>query len=908
MDEAGTTPPTGDELNGKDQAEETATRDELNDQGREQAEALATGEETLPIVDAEPEILPSPPVDIAAEATWIERSPAGRSQPVEERLEAFIPFGGPTPLESERLQVEARRWTRRRRRRYTLFVRRSARARRAARTTNLSRAAWATVFVLLALIVASLTTTVSAAAAYYNSESGLIQGLQRQVASKDSVRIYDDTGKLLYQINTDGVQHSITLANVPVDVVNATVAIEDHDFWSNQGVSFISIARAAQSDLASGQVTQGGSTITQQLIKQQVLNSDVSFTRKLDEAILAVGLTVNGVYSKRQILEMYLNSIPYSPTAYGIDAAAQEYFNYQDNPATGMTAAQQLDLAQASMLAGIPQNPNANDPLIDFSAARARQAVVLNDMVQYGYITRAEANAAWVEAGKPNFFHPVTNQPDLAPSFVYYIRAVLDAMITSGQLRNVARSGLNIYTTLDLSMENAAQQAINNHLYGDDVGGYGVAIQNANVTNAAVLLADQHNGDIKVMLGSANFNDESIGGQFNDITQGFRGPGSAFKPFVYATAFEKGWFPAMTVDDTPTTFWDPGTGKPYRPTDYDNTEATGQVTLRTALDWSLNIPAIKVMQFAGVQNVENLVERMGITQWKGTWGLSSVLGALDVTPFEMVQAYTVFANYGYYIPLHGINEITDSSGNVLYRYVVPTPVQVMDPRVAFLITSILSDNASRAGDFGPCNPLYLDPRLFGTQFAKGDQSYIPAECNALYANHFLSTSAWPTAAKTGTGQYFQDDWTMGYTMDFTGGVWVGNNNNSPMDAKNGTLGIDGITGAAPIWYHSMIAAEEDSSSPKTPFPVPTGVHQMRYCSHGVCTTDWFLDSSTPPPNLGEKSEPVPCVSLLSTGGWAYSTHGCQIALVHKLDQNNGAPPPISCTMNGKPEECVGAPQ
>ena len=454
-------------------------------------------------------------------------------------------------------------------------------------------------------------------------------------------------------------------------------------------------------------------------------------------------------------------------------------------------------------------------------------------------------------------------------------------------------------------MQNAAQQAIDNHLYGDDVGGYGVPIKDANVTNAAVLLADQHNGDIKVMLGSANYNNPRIGGQFNTITQGFRGPGSSFKPFVYAAAFEKGWFPAMSVDDDPTTFWDGD--QVYRPTDFDRNEATGQDTLRTALDWSLNIPAVKVMQFAGIQNVENLVERMGITQWQGTWGLSSVLGALDVTPFEMVQAYTVFANYGYYIPLHGINEITDSSGNVLYRYTVPVPVQVMDPRVAFLITSILSDNASRAGDFGQCNPLYLDPKLFGAHFANGDRSYIPSECYALDANRYLSPNAWPTAAKTGTGEYFNDDWTMGYTMDFTGGVWVGNNNNTPMQAPNGIQGVDGITGAAPIWYHSMIAAEEDSNSPKTPFPVPSGVHQMRYCSHGLCTTDWFLDGYTPPSNLGEIPESVPCVSFLPAGGWTFSSHGCQVAQVHKVDQNNGAPPPISCMMNGKLEKCIGAP-
>ena len=175
--------------------------------------------------------------------------------------------------------------------------------------------------------------------------------------------------------------------------------------------------------------------------------------------------------------------------------------------------------------------------------------------------------------------------------------------------------------------------------------------------------------------------------------------------------------------------------------------------------------------------------------------------------------------------------------------------------MAFLITSILSDNASRAGDFGPCNPLYLDPNLFGPHIRNGDSSSISQECGSLYANDFLSSNAWPTAAKTGTGQYFTDDWTMGYTMDYTGGVWVGNSNYSTMAS------IDGITGAAPIWYHSMMAAEEDTKSPKTPFPVPSGVHQMRYCTHGLCTTDWFLDGYTPPPILGENPEPVPCVAF-----------------------------------------------
>jgi membrane peptidoglycan carboxypeptidase len=909
VDQAGSTPPTGDEQHSAEQAgqptpentlettlentPESATENQPVDELATQPSPTAEDSQTTP---------PATPKETEAEVTLaqladtppahaIATPPSRRFVSTPRPLDSVlsdeadampVPFVSHrlTPLEQQRMQAETRRWARRRRR-YTLFVRRSARARQAARSATFARAAWATVIVLLMLIFASLTTTFGAATAYYNSESGLIHGLQRQVANKDSVRIYDDKGTLLYQIDTDGAQHSISLADVPVDVVNATIAIEDHDFWTNQGVSFVSIVRAAQADLQHGQITQGGSTITQQLIKQQVLSSDVNFTRKLDEAILAIGMTENGTYSKRQILEMYLNSIPYSPTAYGIDAAATEYFGYQDDPTTGMTAAQHLDLAQASMLAGVPQNPNDNDPLLNLDQAYSRQATVLNDMVSYGYISQAQANAAWTESHQPHFFHPVTAEPNLAPHFVYYIRDILDQMITSGQLRNVSRSGLNVYTTLDLDMQNAAQKAINDHLYGTDRGGYApfLYIRDSNLTNAAVLIADQHNGDIKVMLGSANYYSTKINGKFNVVTQGYRGPGSSFKPFVYATAFEKGWFPAMTINDSPTAFWDPGSGTAYKPLDFDPTEVTGLDTLRTALDWSLNIPAVKVMQFAGVDNVRMMTERMGITDAKGTWGLSSALGALGITPFEMVQAYTVFANYGEFIPLHGIDYITDSTGNVLYKYVTPTPVQVMDPRVAFLMTSILSDNASRAGDFGPCSPLYLDPK-----FNLNDINN--AECGGLYANHFLSRNAWPTAAKTGTGQNFTDDWTMGYTMDYTGGVWAGNSNNTPM------IGIDGITGAAPIFFHSMIAAEELNNKPKTPFPVPTGVQYKHYCSNGVCTSDWFLAGYNPPANLGEKGGSIPCVALDPNGGWNFSS-SCQISQISKLGHDIGAPPPIN---------------
>jgi membrane peptidoglycan carboxypeptidase len=803
------------------------------------------------------------------------------------------------PQARSRLVAETRR-ANRRRRRYSFFVRRSSRARQAARSATIARAAWATALVMLLTIVAVVSTAVGAAASYYHSEQALLRGLPNQILSQDSLRIYDSKGVLLYEVRDYGAQRSISLAQVPVSVVNATVAIEDHDFWVNQGVDFTSILRALSADLKSGQITQGGSTITQQLIKQQVLkNPKTTFTRKLEEAILAFGMTTEGTsgysgFSKRQILEMYLNSIGYSPTAYGIEAAAQEYFGYTADPATGMTAAQHLDLAQASMLAGIPQNPNANDPLAHFAQARDRQKQVLQAMVDYGYIPTDQANAAYREASQPNFFHPTTSDSNLAPHFVAYVRSLLEAMINTGQLGGLSRSGLNVYTTLDLDLQNHAQQAMREHLYGDDPTGYCCAlIRNSNVTNAAEIMADQHTGAIKVYLGSIDYYSSRIDGKYDVVSGNGRPPGSSFKPYVYATAFEKGWFPAITVNDVPSTFWDTGSGNVYRPLDFTSDEARGRVTLRTAIDWSLNIPAVKVMQFAGVDDVKAQAERMGITSAKGTWGLSSVLGALSVNPYEMAQAYTVFANYGQYIPLHAIDRITDSAGNVLFNYIVPRPVQVLDPRIAFQITSILTDNASREGDFGGCSPLYLAP-YFGTSHPhyQAHAAYGTAECSYMQSHNFLSPNAWPVAAKTGTGQDFKDDWTMGYTMDYTTAVWVGNNNDTPMSK------IDGVTGAAPIWYQSMIYAEASTSKVRTPFPVPAGVSQQRYCSQGVCTTDWFLNGALPPQNLGEHGDGIPCVTLLPQGGWDYSSGGCDVALIPGRHQNIGAP---------KTVQYVGAP-
>src|SRR5262249_32892168 len=257
-------------------------------------------------------------------------------------------------------------------------------------------------------------------------------------------------------------------------------------------------------------------------------------------------------------------------------------------------------------------------------------------------------------------------------------------------------------------------------------------------------------------------------------------------------------------------------------------------------------------QFVGVDAARAWVQRLGVNQWVGTWGLSSVLGALQLSPYEMAQAYTVFANYGQFIPLHAIDRITDSTGNVVFHYTVPRPVQVMDPRIAFLLTSMLTDNASREGDFGACSPLYLAPYVNPSHpHYTSEAAYASPACHYMERNHFITPDAWPTAAKTGTGQNFKDDWTMGYTMDYTMAVWVGNNDNSEMHR------IDGVTGAAPIWYQSMLYAEASTGKARTPFPVPQGVHQAKYCSKGVCTTDWFLDGPPPPKDLGEVASAFP---------------------------------------------------
>jgi membrane peptidoglycan carboxypeptidase len=715
---------------------------------------------------------------------------------------------------SRRVRTDAtRRW--RRRRRYAFYVMSYQRRRQERHNTLVRRALTSAVSLVGLIILVVIGYTLNDAYMYFNSQSAALASLP-YVTSRDNAEIFDSKGNLLFKITADGVKHYIPLSQMSINVINATIATEDKDFWINQGVDFTAIVRAAQADLNAGGATQGGSTITQQLIKNTVTGGDDTLDRKIREAILAVGITQQ--YSKKQILEMYLNSIGYGENAYGVDAAALEYFDLPDKG--NVTGASQLDLAQASMLAGLPKNPNLFDPFLNLKIALDRQKVVLQAMAEQGYISQDEAKQAEAEAAQPGFLHAPPQESNLAPHFVYWIEDQLANMVDSGKLP-LSLTGLRIYTTLDLELQNKVQKILKQQIRNLTNSGQ-------DVNNGAAVIIDQHTGAVLVMLGSADYYNKAIRGYNNVATQSFREVGSSFKPITYATAFEKGWFPAMPIYDGPTAF-PYSTSFGYKPLDYSRT-FTGQQTVRTALQQSLNVPAVKALEFAGVDDTLNMAERLGITAYKGTPGLSMTLGSLDIHMIDLVSAYSTFANYGVRNPPFGIWRITDQTGKTIYQY-TPHGEQVVSPQISFLITNVLSDNASRAQEFGSCSPLYLE---------------TASDC-------YAGKPARPAAAKTGTTEDFRDDLTMGYTMDYTMGVWVGNTDDHPTNEANG------IVGAAPIWNAAMLAAE--AGHPFVNFPVPPGVEKDYYCGNGRCSTDWFITGAVPQGAVGNSGQKVPCLKV-----------------------------------------------
>jgi len=557
----------------------------------------------------------------------------------------------------------------------------------------------------------------------------------------ESTKIYDRSGEhLLYEIHGEEKRTVIPLDKISNHLVKATLAAEDDDFYNHKGVDFRSILRAAWLDIKGGGTrSQGGSTITQQLVKNSILTPEKTFSRKFKELILS--LEIERRFSKDQILEMYLNEIPYGSNAYGAEAASLTFFGKN---------AVNLTLAEAATIASLPRATTFYSPFGSHpEALEARRQYVINRMATLGYITPEEADSANQE--KTQFTE--NREGIVAPHFVLYIKELLAEKYGEDFIE---RGGLKVYTTLDYDKQKMAED-----LVFEMSKNY---VQNFNAHNAALLASDPKTGQILVMVGSRDYFDLENDGNVN-VTTRPRQPGSSFKPFAYARAFVKGYTPDTLLFDFTTNFGLQG-GKEYIPQNYDGKEH-GPVTMRAALANSLNIPAVQTLYLAGIDETIDLARQMGITtlEDRSRFGLSLVLGGGEVKLLDFVPAYGVFANDGIRQEKTVILKITDKDNKVLEEWKSSEGKRVLEEQVAREINNVLSDNNARLMIFGARNSLNLGERI--------------------------------VAAKTGTTQDYRDAWTVGYTPSLSAGVWVGNNDNSEMKRA------DGSQVAAPIWQAFM---------------------------------------------------------------------------------------------------------
>ncbi|HEV2654313.1 MAG TPA: transglycosylase domain-containing protein [Ktedonobacteraceae bacterium] len=683
------------------------------------------------------------------------------------------------------------------------------------------------VVIAFALFTILVSGSVGAGYAYYQAQLPLLNGIA-QHSLFQTTHIYDRNGKLLYELydhqQDKGRRTYVNYSDVSKLLVNATIAAEDHTFWTNNGVDLNGIARAAFSNVQSQGVVEGGSTVTQQLIKNQFFAGQPrTFPVKGEEALLATGLTQQ--YPKWKIMEMYVNTVYYGDLNYGIEAATEDYYGLQQHcTRTHCTpAVAQLDIAQASMLAGLPQGPSLYNPVMNKATAMQRQEVVLQNMLDLGMITAKQKAQAIQETAKYKFIsHSVNNTPQ-APHFVRYV--IDQVLVPLLGAQNLEDGGYNIYTTIDLTLEKKVEQVVYNHLYTpqyESYVGYGILAQTNNVNNGAAVVMNPYNGEILAMDGSAQYNKNTpqMQGQFN-VATALRQPGSSFKPIVYATDFEMGWYPGMIVPDHKTIY--PGNAQPpyFQPQNYDGTYHTSYpMTIRTAVANSFNIPAIDGLMYAGIPNVQNMAGRLGLTnvanKKASQLGPALAIGSSEVSLLGLTNAYATFANKGVRVAPTSILEITNNEGKPIYKYneAHPQGTRAMREDVAFLISSILSDKQARYHEFLPGNPLELDR---------------------------------PVAAKTGTTDKFIDNWTMGYTPHLAVGVWAGNNDDSKMN------NIIGITGAGPIWHDIMEYASQRYNFPPDDFVRPADVHQGTVSAiDGLLprpgeptVTDWFIDGTMP---------------------------------------------------------------
>ncbi len=558
-----------------------------------------------------------------------------------------------------------------------------------------------------------------------------------------SSKILDRHGQLLYNIYQDENRTIVPLNQISPFMIDATIAIEDKDFYHHIGFSPLAIIRAFIAN-QEGKPIQGGSTITQQLVKNRLLSPEKTIRRKVRELLLAV--MVERKFSKQQILTMYLNQVAYGGSAYGVEEAAQRYFG---------KSAKQLDLAEAALLAGLPAAPSSYSPFgANPELAFKRQKEVLRRMAEDHFISKDEAKKA---AAEPILFR--NNIIDIkAPHFVMYVKRLLAQQYGEQML---SRGGLKVTTTLDFKLQEKVQQIVTHEVN---------RLNRLHVTNGAALVINPQTGEILAMVGSKNYFDFNHGGQVN-VTLRARQPGSSIKPLTYALAFSHGLNPATKILDAPITYFVKGS-KPYSPRNYDS-RYHGLVSLRRALASSYNIPATKLLNRLGVSKLIDLAQEMGITTWndRKRFGLSLTLGAGEVRMIDLAQAYSIFADQGKKVKLNPILEVKNYHGKVLYRNQCALdkhcPAEtVLSPAVAYQVTDVLKDNRARTPAFGPFSVLN-----------------IPGQ---------------EVAVKTGTTNNLRDNWAIGYTSNRLVATWVGNNDNSSMSHI-----ASGITGASPIWNKIM---------------------------------------------------------------------------------------------------------
>lgn len=609
--------------------------------------------------------------------------------------------------------------------------------------------------------------------AYINSTLPTYQELiSRDVP--ESSKIYSRDGTLLYEFHGEYKRTRVDLDRIPAQLKNATIAIEDKDFYHHGAISIQGIIRAGVANYKSGGVVQGGSTITQQFVKNALLDRSKSYSRKIREVLLAY--KIESHFTKDEILSLYLNEIPYGRNAYGSEAAAQAYFN---------KSVGELNLEESAYLAALPQAPSYFSPTGDnVDALESRKDLILAQMKDQGYITELEIHQA--KNTQVTFRETRTNI--IAP---YFVSSVQNYLTDKYGKEFLQEGGLKVYTSIDLKLQALAEQVVKE--------GAEINKKKYGAYNAALVAVEPSTGKILAMVGGKDFWGKSepagcragVNCKFEpnvNVATSERQPGSSFKPYAYLTAFkpEFGYTPMSTVLDVPTVFGYSG-GRPYIPRNYDGS-SHGLITMRKALAGSLNVPAVRTLSTVGVQNVVNTAKSLGISSPLKNCGLSLVLGGCEVKLVDHASAFAVLANGGKGTGGTPFLRIEDKTGKILEEYQEPTE-QSVNPEAVYELISILTDDNARQFVFGKNNPLTLPGRV--------------------------------VAAKTGTTQNWKDGWTMGFTPQLAVGVWVGNNDSSLMRA-----GADGSFVAAPIWQKFMIEAHKDL--PPVEFTVPSGIVQIAF--------------------------------------------------------------------------------